>query len=118
MPSVTLEKLNSINQSLLQLLGQTRSALAGQADFDASTVRQLSLLVAEMDPVLPRSNQLRAAHPELVAPLDDYLRLAAELRNELEKIRIMLLARRGSLEAARSQLHAASQFVDALSSTR
>lgn len=118
MPAVTLEKLNSINQSLFQLLEQTRRALAGQADFDATTVRQLSLLVAEMDPVLPRSKQLRAAHPELIAPLDHYLRLAADLRGELEKIRMMLLARRGSLEVARAQLHAASQFVDALSSTR
>ena len=118
MPVVTLEKLSSINESLFQLLEQTRRALAGQAHFDADTVRQLSLLVAEMDPVLPRSKQLRTAHPELIAPLDHYLRLAADLRGELEKIRMMLLARRSSLEVARAQLHAASQFVDALSSTR
>lgn len=57
-------------------------------------------------------------HPELAAPLDHYIRLATALRAELDKVQMMLLARRSSLEAARSQLQAASQFVDALSSTR
>jgi hypothetical protein len=117
MPFPILAQINSVNQSLFHLLEQTRRALAGEAHFDAGTVRELSLLVAEMDPILPRSKQLRAAHPELCAPLDHYLRLASNLRTELDKIQVMLLARRASLEAARTQLHAASQFVNTLSST-
>jgi hypothetical protein len=71
-----------------------------------------------MDLVLPRSTEIRLMHPELAAPLDHYIRLATALRTELDKVQLMLLARRSSLEAVRSQLQAASQFVDALSSTR
>jgi hypothetical protein len=118
MTSPTLEKLNSVNQTLFGLLEETRRSLAGQADFNVETVRQLSLVVAEMDLVLPRSKHLRAVHPELSAPLDHYLRLASELRTELQKVHLRLLARRTELETARTQLHAASQFVSTLSSTR
>lgn len=113
-----LEKIKSVNQTLFHLLEETRRSLAGQADFTVETIRQLSLVVADMDVVLPRSTQLRAAHPELVAPLDHYLRMVTDLRSELQKVHGRLLARRTELEGARSQLHAASQFVSALSSTR
>ena len=113
-----LEKINSVNQTLFHLLEQTRRSLAGQAEFNVDTIRQFSLVVAEMDLVLPRSKELRARHPDLSAPLDHYLRLASDLRTELQKVHAQLTARRTELEAARSQLHAASQFVSALSSTR
>ena len=82
----------------------------------AHRIRQLSLVVAEMDLVLPRSKELRAAHPELSAPLDHYLRLASDLQHELQKAHMRLLARRSELEAARARLNAASQFVSTLPS--
>jgi hypothetical protein len=82
----------------------------------AHRIRQLSLVVAEMDLVLPRSKELRAAHPELSAPLDHYLRLASDLQHELQRVHMRLLARRSELEAARARLNAASQFVSTLPS--
>ena len=118
MSSPIREKIDSVNATLFHLLEETHRSLAGQADFNVELVRQLSGVVSEMDLVLPRSRELRIGHPELIAPLDHYIRLATGLRSELEKVQMMLLARRTSIEAARSQLHAASQFVDALSSTR
>jgi hypothetical protein len=118
MTSVTAEKIDSVNRTLSRLLEETRRALAGQSEFNAESVRKLSLVVAEMDFVLPRSKELRAAHPELSSPLDHYVRLAVDLRTELQKVHTVLLSRRAALETARSQLRAASQFVETLSSTR
>jgi hypothetical protein len=118
MTSAILQKIESVNQTLFHLLEETRRSLAGQADFNVESVRKLSLVVAEMDLILPRSKELRAAHPELCAPLDHYLRLASDLRTELQNVHVRLLARRTELEAARVQLNAASKFVSTLSSTR
>ena len=118
MNAAILEKIESVNQMLFHLLEETRRSLVGQADFNVETIRQLSLVVAEMDVVLPRSTYLRAAHPELVAPLDHYLRMVSDLRSELQKVHVRLLGQRTELEAARTQLHAVSQFTSALSSTR
>jgi hypothetical protein len=118
MSAPVLEKINAINSTLASLLEETRRSLAGQAEFDVDLVRQLSQVLSEMDLLLPHAKQLRSAHPALCAPLDHYIRLATALRSELEKVNVMLLARRAALESARTYLHAASQFVDALSTTR
>jgi hypothetical protein len=118
MDAALLEQISSVNQALFPLFEETRRALAGQADFNSELVRKLSIVVGQMDPILPRSKELRSAHPELAAPLDHYLRLAADLRADLDKIHMMLLARRDALDAARAHIQAASQFVSALSSTR
>jgi hypothetical protein len=118
MSSPILETVESVNATLFHLLEETRRSLHGQADFNVELVRKLSAVVKHMDLILPQSSQLRLAYPELAAPLDHYIRLATALRSELEKVQMMLLARRSSIEAARSQLQAASQFVKALSSTR
>jgi hypothetical protein len=48
----------------------------------------------------------------------NYLRMVTDLRSDLQKVHVRLLARRTELEGARFQLHAASQFVSTLSSTR
>ena len=111
-------KLTSINENLFHLLQETRRSLAGQREFNVELVRHLSALISEADPLVRHGRNLTIERPELSAPLDHYLRLAGELHSELEKVNIMLLARRSSLDSARSQLHAASQFADALSATR
>ncbi len=118
MSTPLLEKIASANSDLLLMLEQTRRALAGQRDFDVELVRKLSSLVAEMDPVLSRSRELRLEQPALAIPLNHYVRLATELRSELDKAQIMLLARRSSLDAARTQLLAVGLWTSALSSTR
>ena len=118
MSTPLLEKIEAGNSDLFLMLEETRRALAGQRDFDVELVRKLSSLVAEMDPVLSRSRELRAEQPALAIPLDRYVRLATELRSELDKAHMMLLARRSSLDAARAQLHAVGRWTSALSATR
>jgi hypothetical protein len=117
MPQSLLRRLGLINETLFHLLELTRRSLAGQGEFDLELVRKLSAVVSEAAPIVGRQSVLRVDHPALAAPLDHYLRLATDLQSELDKINIMLLSRRATLDASRTQLHAVSQFVGALSST-
>jgi hypothetical protein len=112
-----LEQLTTINSTLFHLLEHTRRSLAGQRDFDVEIVRKISSIVSQADPFLLQASERRTGFPELAPPLDHYLRLAAEMHSALEKANVMLLARRSALDSARTQLHAALQFINALSTT-
>jgi hypothetical protein len=117
MPSPHFAKLTALNETLFHLLELTRRSLAGQGDFNLDLVHQLSSVLAQAQPILSLQHQLRIEQPNLVAPLDHYLRLAFELQSELRSVNVMLLSRRASLDSARTQLRAVSQFADALSTT-
>jgi hypothetical protein len=118
MPSSVNAGLCAINDHLLHLFEETRRSLAGQREFDLDLVQDLSALISQADPVVRRARALRVEDPEFAAPLDHYLHLAQDLRCELEKVNMMLLARRSALHEARTQLHAVTQWTSALSSTR
>ena len=118
MPANLAAALASANDQLFMLLEQTRRSLVGQRAFDVALVRALSRVVSEATPHIQAARAMREEHPELQVALEHYIRMAKELQAELEKAQIMLLGQRHELDAARSHMHAVSQWTSALSSTR
>ena len=111
-------KLLRINGEIARLLEASRLSLKGQHDFSVETVRALAQPVSEMAPIVARAKELREMQPEVAGQLDLYLGQISELRSVLESVRVMLLARRASLQADRGQLEAVSLWATALSLTR
>lgn len=116
--SEILSKIETINRELIALVADTKRALAGERDFGVEQVRALSQPIGEMAPIMARATDLRALHPEIAAPLDLYKSLLRELQIALDRIRVMLLARRSQMDACRVQLDAVSNWANALSHTR
>lgn len=118
MSSPLTDKIASANSTIAPLLADARLSLTGQKNFDVDLVRAIAEPVSQMRPVMARAKELRLLQPEIEGELDVYTSQITELREVLENVRMMLLARRASLEATRSQLAAVGFFTDALSRTR
>jgi hypothetical protein len=113
-----LAKIEAVNAQIAPLLANARLALSGERLFGVAEVRALSAPVTEMAPIMARAAELRGQHPELIYPLEQYKSQLRELRAALEQIRVMLLARRGQMDAGRVQLDAVTHWAKALSRTR
>ena len=118
MNSSLKDKITQINADLAPLLEASRLSLKGQRDFNVDMVRALAQPVSEMAPLVARAKELRVIQPEVAGQLDIYFGQISELRYLLESVRVMLLARRASLEAGRGQLEAVTLWAEALGRTR
>jgi hypothetical protein len=117
-PSELLHTIEGVSSQLATLLAETKRALSGESDFGVEQVRALSQPVAAMAPIMARAAELQSLHPEIAAPLDHYKSLLRELQTALDRVRVMLLARRSQMDAGRVQLDAVSNWANALSHTR
>jgi len=118
MPSALLQKIDAANARVSVLLRETRGALAGQGDFGVQQVRALSEPIQQMAPILRQAAELRAENPEIASALDLYKMQLVELQTALDQVRVMLLAKRGQMEAGRVQLDAVAQWAAALRRTQ
>jgi hypothetical protein len=118
MPSDLRSKIEAVNARLATLLAETKGALSGEREFGVAQVRALSEPIQEMAPVMRRAAELRAAEPEICGALDLYKAQLGELQTALERVRVMLLTRRGQMEAGRTQLDAVSKWAVALRQTQ
>lgn len=107
-----------VNARLAELLEGARRALRGECNFGVEEVRRIQQPVEEMAAIVARSAELRRMQPELAGELDLYKAQLGEMQTTLAQIRMMLLARQGSLEAGRAQLSAVSQWISAFRQTR
>ena len=86
--------------------------------FGVEDIREIQKPMTEMEPILKKSAALRRADSEVGEQIDEYKSQLRELKTTLEQVEIMLIARRASLEACRSQLAAASLWVATCQRTR
>jgi hypothetical protein len=106
MESTARETIARVNVRMAALLGETRSALRGQRDFNVEDVRRLCEPVGEMAPIVAQSNELQQRQPEMGEQLQRYKSQLAELQTILLQVRVMLLSRQAYLQA--NQIHATS----------
>jgi hypothetical protein len=111
-------KVKEINGQLATMLADTKRALSGEREFGVDQVQALAALTAPMAPVMARAAKLCQLHPEMTEPLDRYKSLLRELQTAVEKVRMMLLARRSQMDAGRVQLAAVTKWANALGQTR
>ena len=71
-----------------------------------------------MAPVVAHAAELRAAGIALPAELQEYADNLSALRNALEQLRFMLLARQTSLQASRSHVETVNLWATRLNQTR
>ncbi|HET7106227.1 MAG TPA: hypothetical protein VFI38_05405 [Candidatus Acidoferrum sp.] len=112
------QTLLRVNASIAGCLEEARRALRGECDFCVEAIHRIHGPVDEMTAVIAQSAELLRLQPELAGQLELYKSQLGELQTTLVQIRIMLLARRASLEAGRAQLSAVSQWMGALRQTR
>jgi hypothetical protein len=115
---ISREELALLTERVAALLQETKGALRGENDFGPTQVRTISEAISRMAPVFARSKELRSSDPSLAPELDRYKNLLLELQSALDRIHVMLLARRSSLEAARMQSQAVSHWAAAFQQTR
>jgi hypothetical protein len=112
------ETIEHVSSHLAQVLEAMKGALAGKSAFSGEDVRKLRTLLAEMEPVLLRSEELRRTRPEIAAQLDGYKEQLLELQKTVEQMRVTLMVQKASLEAARTQVDATSQWCSTFQQTR
>jgi hypothetical protein len=95
-----------------------RASLDGKATFEGVDVRALSSVLAEMEPVIARSAELRRTRPEMASQLDRYKSQLLELQNTVEKLRVTLLVQKATIEMSQNHLHATSRWCEAFRRTR
>jgi len=113
-----LQTIERVNARLAVLLREARSALHGERDFDAESVRQLRATIEEMAPIVAQSAELRRTQPEMGAQLDHYKAQLRELQATTTHIKVMLLIRRAKMQSGRAHVESVSQWAKALSQTR
>ena len=110
-------QITAASAEVAALSSLARRALEGQAEFGPEQLRTLKSVLDRMDPLMLQSAQLRREQPELRPDLDAYKALLTELEPLLERIRVMLLARRAQMVLDRGQLEAVARWSDALRQT-
>jgi hypothetical protein len=107
-----------VTAGLEQVLRNMQSSLRGECAFAGDDVKALQELLAQMDPVIAQSAELRLTQPELSTQLDLYKAKLLELQKTVEQLRVTLLVQRAGVEAKRAQLSAASEWCEAFHRTR
>ena len=101
-----------------ELLAGAQGTLRGECTFGANEVRALTAVLAEMAPVIARSEELRRTQPEMAEALDLYRSQLVNLQKTVERLRITLLVHRSTLEGHRTHLSATSLWCTAFQRTR
>lgn len=112
------QTVERVNMRLAQVLRNMQASLRGECRFAANDVRSLSTVLAEMEPVIIRSAELRRSKPGIAGQLDLYKSQLLELQNTVEKLRVTLLVQKASVESSRDQVTAVSQWCTAFRQTR
>jgi len=113
-----LQTIERVDSQLVILQEEARLALRGERDFNAESVRQLRVTIAEMAPIVAQSSELRRTQPEIANALDAYKFHLRELQTTITQIGVMLQLRRSRMEAGRAHVQAVSNWADTLSTTR
>jgi len=113
-----LQTIERVDSQLVMLQEEARLTLRGERDFNAESVRQLRVTIAEMAPIVAQSSELRRTQPEIADALDAYKSHLRELQTTITQIRVMLQLRRSRMEAGRAHVQAVSNWADTLSTTR
>src|SRR5579885_3319253 len=100
-------QITAASAEVAALSSLARRALEGQAEFGPEQLRTLKSVLDRMDPLMLQSAQLRREQPELRPDLEPLL----------ERIRVMLLARRAQMLLDRGRLEAVARWSDALRQT-
>jgi len=112
------ETIERVSARLEQVLEAMKDSLAGKLAFTGEDVKRLRKLLAEMEPVILQSSELRRTHPELAAQLDQYKERLWELQKTVEQLRVTLMVQKAGLEATRTQVDATSLWCSAFQQTR
>jgi len=112
------ETVKRANERLAIFLEGARRGLRGEGDFDVQDVRRLRKAIGEMALVVAQWAELRRLQPEIAGELDHYRRQLSELQIALVRIKVMLHARRASMEAGQVHNAAVSRWVSAFQQTR
>jgi hypothetical protein len=118
MPSREYDQIQKVNVQMASQLADAQRALAGQGEFHVEHVRALSKIVVEMAPIMARAEVLRNLEPEIAEPLNIYRSQLKELRFALQRLQMMLVAKRAEMDARRDQMDAVSRWATTLSQTR
>jgi hypothetical protein len=112
------QTVESLNSRMGELLAGAQGALRGECRFGPTEVRALRVVLAEMAPVIARSEELRRTQPEMAEALDLYRSQLVNLQKTVERLRITLLVHRSTLEGHRTHLSATSLWCTAFQRTR
>jgi hypothetical protein len=112
------QTVESLNFRMGELLAGAQGALRGECRFGPTEVRALRVVLAEMAPVVARSEELRRTQPEMAEALDLYRSQLVNLQKTVERLRITLLVHRSTLEGHRTHLSATSLWCTAFQRTR
>ena len=99
-----VDQVRRANARLRALVSRTRNALAGRGSFTVTDIRAISEPVTAVKPIVGDAEKLRTIHPELTVELQTYKGNLEEIQTALEQMRVMLIARRAHIEAARGHL--------------
>ena len=118
MSSHEFDQVQRINAQMTAQLEDARRALSGQGEFHVEHVRALSKIIVEMAPIMDRADVLRNLEPEIAEPLNVYKSQLKELRFALQRLQMMLIAKRAEMDATRGRLESLSRWASTLSQTR
>ena|SRR5215475_496640 len=111
-------KIGRVNETLRPLIADSRLALKGECNFGVEMVRALAAVIGEMDPIMSNARELRMQHPQIARDLDAYVEQATDLKSLLEQLRMMLVAKKTSLENDRAHMETVSRWANTFQSTR
>jgi len=114
----TRDQVRRTNLKLREILSRARGALTGREDFTVKDIRAISEPLNEMEQIVFRAADFRAADVELDAELNNYALNLKELQTSLEQVRFMLLARQTHLAAAQGHLERITLWAAALKQTQ
>jgi hypothetical protein len=107
----TREIVEHSNAVLTELLRDARRSLRGESAFSADQLLRLEEPMAAMAAVMARSEELRAAEPNLVEPLELYTSQLVELQRILEGIHVLLVLQKRAMEAGDAQLSVLMEWI-------
>jgi hypothetical protein len=118
MTAEILERVKSANLKLQTFLHGAEEALAGRRIFGVDELHTAQEPVSEIGALLSEATRLRATSSELDHELALYSQNLEATQTALDRVRVVLLARCGSLEAQRAHLSAVSMWSSAFTQTQ
>lgn len=117
MSSAVVERVRQLTSRVSVLLEHAREALRGRRRFGPEDVQAIRAPISEMAPIMADAERLRLLQPELDGSLKEYRLKLGELRETLIQVRLLLIARRANLQAARGHLETIALWAEALKRT-
>jgi hypothetical protein len=111
--------VTEVNSKIAIHVDRARRTLIGAAVFDVDSVRELMVLVSQMEPHVRAARRPNTqASREFSFQMDVYRKHLQGLSKSIEQIRMMLLARRGELEFSHRHMSAVSRWTSAYQQTK